>query len=506
MKKIKSFFSRFKDEKGFGILGLLTIAGLISFAVGTHSFIEYAKNENKKVKDSYEIIQNLDVPGDTADANKTYNEVLKIIADAFVEGGKHGIGSVFDETGGLGIVKETGIFDIPKDKKKEQENSDPIFNKGLLGAVKIPAEYVDVLIEEKLDENNLPTDAITQDITKIVINIANGLGSCDSEIADIIDISIDVIKDLTNKDKGIDNDSTEALEIVKEKLSKINKLEDEEIINKRREYNLSVLHKEQLLEELEIYQHYKDTETIIISNKYYNQIKETLDHLDDKIGALEKDLREYEEKSEEEKTEDMEGAPTIKLIIVAGPTYSEADEACYYIVKAKVTGDPDPAITFSKDNSGGALGSDSTKINLKDGVSYTLKATATNSEGSATASIYLPWGCAVDAEDQDMDDVSTDTEEEDGSDSDGDDTSTDTEEEDGSDSDGDDTSTDTEEDGGTSSDYDDDPFGFGNKDVDLPEGHSRIDDPNWDYRMDEDGNWGWWYLEQGYWYEEENTY
>ena len=37
---------------------------------------------------------------------------------------------------------------------------------------------------------------------------------------------------------------------------------------------------------MEIYQHYQDTETIIISNKYYNQIKETLDHLDNKIGVF----------------------------------------------------------------------------------------------------------------------------------------------------------------------------------------------------------------------------
>lgn len=29
---------------------------------------------------------------------------------------------MFDETGGLGLVKETGIYDIPDDKNKEQEN------------------------------------------------------------------------------------------------------------------------------------------------------------------------------------------------------------------------------------------------------------------------------------------------------------------------------------------------------------------------------------------------
>ena len=473
MKKIKSFFSRFKDEKGFAGLAICSTAALICFAVGIRGYLVFSKDEIKEEKYSYEITQNGVLPGDTANGNNTY---LKIIADAFVEGDKD---SVVDKTGGLGKPKDMGIWDIPTSDSNEslrQSLYGPIFNQDLWGGIKIPAGYIDVLIEEKLNENNLPTDAVTQDITKIVINIANGMGSSDSEIADIVDIGIGVIKDLTNKDKGIANDSTEALEIVKEKLNKINKLEDEEIINKRKEHNLSVLHKEQLLKEMEIYQHYKDTETIIISNKYYNQIKETLDHLDDKIGALEKELKEYEEKSEEDKTEDMKGAPTIKLIIVAGPTYSEADEACYYIVKAKVTGDPDPAITFSKDNSGGALGSDSTKINLKDGASYTLKATATNSEGSATASIYLPWGCAVDTEDQDMDDTSTGTEEEDGSGS-----------------DGDDTSTDTEEDGESSSDYDDDPFGMGSKEVDIPE--STYDPNVWDLRED-----GWWYQEQGVWY------
>ena len=128
------------------------------------------------------------------------------------------------------------------------------------------------------------------------------------------------------------------------------------------------------------------------------------------MDALEKELEENskkgsedqniedtstDEEESEETIEDTEEAPTINLKIIAGPTYSEADGVCYYKVKAYVTGDPYPGITFSKDSSGGAWGASTVQINLKDGGSYTLSATATNSEGSATDSIYLAWGCAV---------------------------------------------------------------------------------------------------------------
>lgn len=128
-----------------------------------------------------------------------------------------------------------------------------------------------------------------------------------------------------------------------------------------------------------------------------------LEEAEKTINGLKEELKQHEgepvengdEEEPEEIVEDTMEAPTIKLKIIAGPTFSEADDVCYYRVKAEVTGDPDPEITFSKDNSGGAWGSNTVQINLKDGASYTLKATATNSEDSATASINLPWGCEI---------------------------------------------------------------------------------------------------------------
>jgi hypothetical protein len=87
-------------------------------------------------------------------------------------------------------------------------------------------------------------------------------------------------------------------------------------------------------------------------------------------------------------------APTIELRIYEGPTFSAADGVCSYKLEAVVTGNPNPIVAFSKDNSNGAWGSKKVQINLHAGESYNITATATNSEGKATASKNLTYGCA----------------------------------------------------------------------------------------------------------------
>ncbi len=86
-------------------------------------------------------------------------------------------------------------------------------------------------------------------------------------------------------------------------------------------------------------------------------------------------------------------APTIDLVIYEGPILS-ADGVCYYRIRADVTGEPNPDVVFSRDDSNGAWLPKKVQINLSDPAdSYTLTATATNSEGSVPASITLTWGC-----------------------------------------------------------------------------------------------------------------
>ena len=99
------------------------------------------------------------------------------------------------------------------------------------------------------------------------------------------------------------------------------------------------------------------------------------------------------EKEEEAVVEEKE-APTIELEIYEGPT--PADGICYYRVKAVVTGKPGPDVDFSKDDSNGAWGTKKAQVNLNNpDETYTLTATATNSEGSDTDSIELSWGCEL---------------------------------------------------------------------------------------------------------------
>ncbi len=68
-------------------------------------------------------------------------------------------------------------------------------------------------------------------------------------------------------------------------------------------------------------------------------------------------------------------APTIKLEIYEGPTYNATDDICYYRVKATVTGNPAPTVSFSKDDSGGAWGSKKVQINIHRLLPYVLTAT-----------------------------------------------------------------------------------------------------------------------------------
>jgi len=106
-------------------------------------------------------------------------------------------------------------------------------------------------------------------------------------------------------------------------------------------------------------------------------------------------------------TSEQKTKPAIKLEIYEGPTYSPGDDVCWYRIKATVTGNPKPTIVFSKDDSGGACGKYQVQISIRRFQPYTLTATVKNSEGTATDSINLTWGCGSENRNPDVSDIST---------------------------------------------------------------------------------------------------
>jgi hypothetical protein len=122
--------------------------------------------------------------------------------------------------------------------------------------------------------------------------------------------------------------------------------------------------------------------------------KETVAKTTDKEEVKDTTEEKTTDAAKSSSTDSQAVSPTITLQIYEGPTYSQADDVCYYRIEALVTGSPAPTITFSKDDSNGSFGSKKVQVNLtKSAQTFTLTAKAKNSAGETSASIDLKWGC-----------------------------------------------------------------------------------------------------------------
>ena len=398
------FYKMFKNERGGVVLGILAVTGIIALGIGLFSFgnktVDYKKSKVDVTK--YDDINASGDPGKVQEKN----------SDAFVaicvEGGKV-VATTGDDTAILTIPQKLGLFDVKKDKSKNTEEENKI--------------------KTNLEKNNLPSDPLTVGISKVIKNNIKNNSALDTSSEEIDNMLIEIMKEIEEKEELIDSmdngsgddayDDMEDISNLVDMVSSIEqilesneKLADQKVIDLKSNLNLAESHKKYVEGLIEAYEDAEKKGGILSSTQGLSALKTDLEYTNQTIDNLKNEMQLHEdelkkepdeetqdtftdEEEPEEIIEDTKEAPTIKLKIVAGPTYSEADGVCYYRVKAEVTGDPYPEITLSKDDSGGAWGSDTVQINLKDGASYTLKATATNSEDSATDSINLPWGCMV---------------------------------------------------------------------------------------------------------------
>ncbi len=84
-----------------------------------------------------------------------------------------------------------------------------------------------------------------------------------------------------------------------------------------------------------------------------------------------------------------QSAPTITLEISEGPEMDENTDLYRIIVEAIVLGNPDPEVTFNRNDGIGEMEKNHSLILLEAGDSFLIKAIASNSLGSAEASLEL---------------------------------------------------------------------------------------------------------------------
>jgi len=119
------------------------------------------------------------------------------------------------------------------------------------------------------------------------------------------------------------------------------------------------------------------------------------------MEEFEEETTEDEEEADEDGEEEIQEGevlegdpfpPELSIYIHDGPFYSAADNVCYYIIASEMYGNPYPKLTWSKNDSS-SMPAGMTQVNLREGETYTLTATASSVEGTVTRTIDLRWGC-----------------------------------------------------------------------------------------------------------------
>ena len=83
--------------------------------------------------------------------------------------------------------------------------------------------------------------------------------------------------------------------------------------------------------------------------------------------------------------------PRLNIQITEGPVILDDSSLAYYRIHVKVSAYPKASLSFSKDDSLGAWGTNTVQINLLPGETYDLEITAVNEIGTSKASVSMDW-------------------------------------------------------------------------------------------------------------------
>lgn len=275
MKKIKSFLYRFKDQRGIGVVGFLTIMGIV---VVSAAILKFAYEPDKSMD---EFTKDLTLDEFIEEREKRQKKFLEKIeeADEVVKNLKPVVDPIPSEK----FYEEVGVYNVPEEYKTEEQKAREEAEKQL-------KEERDRKVEEKLEKIGLPTDPLTKVIYQSVEDITSEYISYDA-IEEYIDrVTTNIVEELVNKDpeKIETKDSSEVLNSIRNNLKENEILENDIVIEKRMEYNGALIKKESLEKKIEAWDYLERWGFADASE--YAGLRERLDKVNEKISDIENEL------------------------------------------------------------------------------------------------------------------------------------------------------------------------------------------------------------------------
>ena len=304
VKKLKKLFYRLSLEAG-AIFTALAILGAIATGIALYA---YGKKTMKDVKKTQHEMNKLESEEKQVEAMVKFRK--KMVGWTF-EGYKEVAKSTASQWDSTSI---TGLLDYTVDFNKKEQ--------GVGAAAGVLAGLDNKAMQDMLRQENLPDDNLTIDIAKSILNVVHENIS-DQENMDVLKEELfNTLRSLTIIDidkPDINRTSNDVKDSIREDLDKKAMLADQRVIELRQQLNKALNYKKYIQEKIAYYENLEQQGFGITNTAEFNNLKQVIQDIDNKIGSIETDLEKYEDTSTENQIEDSIEEDT-------GQTEEEAEE------------------------------------------------------------------------------------------------------------------------------------------------------------------------------------
>lgn len=166
------------------------------------------------------------------------------------------------------------------------------FNAATIKVESMKTEGAD-LVKEILEENNLPSDNLSQDIFGSIKNIVDGNVSDSASEIEKNNIIYDLYIEISKKDLTSTKNSSEIKELIRNELNNNGVLKDQGIIEESEGLGRAESYKDFLNKELDYYKFMEEKGLNLTDSSYYDKLLIAIEEINIKINVLEKEIEEY---------------------------------------------------------------------------------------------------------------------------------------------------------------------------------------------------------------------